>query len=56
MFCVEPQKVLLAAGALAGAGALALATQEDLWLQEGPKEKEVTENMSGAESSAKERK
>ena len=43
-------KGALAAGALAGAGALALATQEEL-AKEGPKVK-VTENMSGAESSA----
>jgi hypothetical protein len=40
----------LAAGALAGAGALALATQEEM-AKEGPKVK-VTENMSGAESAA----
>ena len=43
-------KGALAAGALAGAGALALATQEEM-AKEGPKVK-VTENMSGAESSA----
>tara|TARA_R100000406_G_scaffold46336_2_gene31181 strand:+ start:530 stop:1870 length:1341 start_codon:yes stop_codon:yes gene_type:complete len=40
----------LAAGALAGAGALALATQEEM-AKEGPKVK-VTENMSGAESAS----
>ena len=43
-------KGALAAGALAGAGALALATQEEM-AKEGPKVK-VTENMSGVESSA----
>jgi len=43
-------KGALAAGALAGAGALALATQEEM-AKEGPKVK-VTENMSGAESAA----
>ena len=43
-------KGALTAGALAGAGALALATQEEM-AKEGPKVK-VTENMSGAESSA----
>ena len=43
-------KGALTAGALVGAGALALATQEEM-AKEGPKVK-VTENMSGVESAA----